>query len=305
MRGSGLKTAVALPGSRAGHDLNASSNTVSPAWFDTMGVSLLAGRILNEADGATDRKATPAVVNQTFVRRFFPEGAPLGKQFGIGRDTVVGAAFEIVGVVTDSRYRSFREPFQPTIFTCMCGAQAVNAFFQLEVRAQGPPEAVIASVESMMRQIDPRLPCRETRTLRRDVDDSLWAERTLAGVGRTLSFLAAVIACVGLYGLLSYTLSQRRREIGIRIALGARPADIARTTLLRVLAILTAGATLGIAAAIPTARLMQSTLFEVSPTDLLSNALAVTLMLLAGLAASALPAWRASRTNPSESLRTP
>jgi predicted permease len=302
MRGSGIKTAVAMPGRRGGHELNASTNSVSPAWFETMGIAILAGRNLVEADGAA-QSLTPVVVNQSFVRRFFPAGDPLGRQFGIGRDQVAKAAFEVVGVAGDARYRSLREPFQPTIFSCFCGARAGDAFFQLEVRSQGPPDSVTASVESLMRRIDPRLPFREVRTLRRDIEDSLWAERTLAAVGAGLSLLAAVIACVGLYGLLSYTLAQRRREIGIRIALGARPADIGRATLLRVLALLVTGASLGIAAAVPTARLMETVLFEVAPTDWTSHAAAAALMLAAGLSAAALPAWRAGRVDPWETLR--
>jgi predicted permease len=305
MRGSGIKTSVALSGQRGPHDLNASTNAVSPAWFETMGMRIVAGRNLNENDGAPGAPGTPTrvVVNQSFVRRFFPSDSPLGKQFGIGRDSIVKADFEIVGVVTDARYRSFREPFQPTLFSCYCGVRNADGYMSLEVRAAGPPEAVIASVEALMRSIDPRLPFREVRTLRRDVDDSLWAERSLASAGSAMSILASVIACVGLYGLLTFTLTQRRREIGIRIALGARPADIGRATLLRILAILLTGAAIGIAGAIPAARLMNTVLFEITPTDLGSNAAAVILMLLAGLAASALPAWRASRLDPWQSLR--
>jgi ABC-type antimicrobial peptide transport system permease subunit len=154
-----------------------------------------------------------------------------------------------------------------------------------------------------MRQIDPRLPFREVRTMRSDVDDSLWAERTLAAVGSGLSLLAALIACVGLYGLLSYTVAQRRAEIAIRIALGARPGDIGRATLRSSVVILLAGAALGIAAAVPAARLMASVLFEVSPTDWWAHASAVALMLLAGLVAAARPAWRASRVEPWDALR--
>jgi predicted permease len=302
MRGSGFKTAVALPGTRAGHDLNASTNKVSPAWFDAMGMTILAGRGLTEADG-TRRTPAPVVVNQSFVRRFFPDGQPLGRQFGIGRDQVVTAAFEIVGVVSDARYRSFREPFQPTLFSCLCGSSSGDPVFQLEVRSVGRPESVIGSVESAMRQIDPRLPFREVRTMRSDVDDSLWAERTLAAVGSGLSLLAALIACVGLYGLLSYTLAQRRAEIAIRIALGARPADIGRATLRNSIVILLAGAALGIAAAVPAARLMASVLFDVGPTDWLAHTSAVALMLLAGLVAAARPARRASRMDPWDALR--
>ena len=227
----------------------------------------------------------------------------MGRQFGIGRDQMVTAAFVIVGVLSDSRYRSFREPFQPTLFSCFCGTGTGDAVFQLEVRSAGPPAGVIAPVEAVMRKIDPRLPFREIRTMRRDVDDSLWAERTLAAVGSGLSILAAVIACVGLYGLLSYTLVQRRREIGMRIALGARPADIGRATLLRVVAILLAGAAIGIAAAVPAARLMASVLFEVAPGNWAASGAALAVMLLAGLMAAALPAWRASRTDPWQTLR--
>ncbi|MCU1238577.1 MAG: hypothetical protein JWP63_6544, partial [Candidatus Solibacter sp.] len=302
MRGSGMKTAVAMPGQRGPHDLNASTNSVAPAWFDTMGMKIVDGRGLADGDG-TDDGPTPAVVNQAFAKRFFPNESPLGRYFGIGRDQIARASYRIIGVVTDSRYRSFREPIQPTLFTCMCNARAGDAFFQLEVRSLAAPETVIASVESLMRTIDPRLPFREVRTLRRDVDDSLWAERMLASIGTALSILAALIACVGLYGLLSYTLTQRRREIGIRIAVGATPTDIARATLLRVLAILLTGAALGIAAAIPTAHFIQTVLYEIAPTDFASNASAVALMLLSGLAASAVPAWRASRIDPWLSLR--
>jgi ABC-type antimicrobial peptide transport system permease subunit len=154
-----------------------------------------------------------------------------------------------------------------------------------------------------MRQIDPRLPFREVRTMRSDVDDSLWAERTLATVGSGLSLLAALIACVGLYGLLSYTVAQRRAEIAIRIALGARPADIGRATLQGSVVILLAGAALGIAAAVPAAHLIGSMLFEVGPTNWLAHTSAVALMLFAGLAAAARPAWRASRVDPWQALR--
>ena len=302
MRGSGFKTAVALPGTRGGHELNASTNKVSPDWFEAMGLTILAGRGLAESDGAAQKPA-PVVVNQSFARRFFPEGSPLGKQFGMGRDQVVTAAYVIVGVASDSRYRSFREPFQPTLFSCFCGTGTGDSVFQLEVRSAGPPESIIASVEALMRKIDPRLPFRETRTMRQDVEDSLWAERTLATVGSGLSLLAAVIACVGLYGLLSYTLAQRRREIGLRMALGARPADIGRATLLRVFAILLAGAAIGIAAAVPAARLMASVLFEVAPGNWAASGAALGVMLLAGLVAAVLPAWRASRTDPWQTLR--
>ena len=154
-----------------------------------------------------------------------------------------------------------------------------------------------------MRRIDPRLPFREIRTLKQDVDDSLWAERTLAGIGSVFSAVAALVACIGLYGLLSFTLAQRRKEIGIRMALGAGPREIARVTLLRALLLVAAGAAAGLAISLATARLMRSLLYGVTPAAPGGNLAAVAIILLTGVLAAALPAWRASRVDPAETLR--
>ena len=135
----------------------------------------------------------------------------------MSRNTVIKADFEIVGVVSDARYRSVREDFQPTVFGCLRGNRSgMKSFFDLghlEVRTYGPPDAVIASVEALMRRIDPRLPFREVHTLRQEVRDSMWAERMLARIASAFSALAALIACIGLYGLLSFMLAQRRRKL--------------------------------------------------------------------------------------------
>ena len=311
MRGSGIKTSVGLPGTRNTERLNTSINTVAPEYFDTMGMKIVAGRNLEESDGG-NQKPTRVVVNQAFVRHFFSrenltQENPIGGHFGIGFNSVIKPDFEIVGVVSDSRYRSVREAFQPTMFECLRGHQTgMNAFFDLshlEVRTYGPPEAVIASVEGLMRRIDPQLPFREVHTMRQEVRDSMWAERMLAGIGSAFSAVAALVACIGLYGLLSFTLAQRRREIGIRMALGAGSAEIARVTLLRALLLVSGGAAAGMAISMATARMLASLLYGVAPMDAGANASAAAVVLATGVVAAALPAWRAARVDPAETLR--
>lgn len=303
MRGSGVKNSVGVPGQRNTERLNASLNIVAPGYFETMGMKILAGRGLEDADD-TDQTPVPTVVNEAFVRKFFPNQNALGRLFGIGVNTVIRPHNQIVGIVADSRYRSVREPFQPIWFTCYHGKQLTrDGQFHLEVRTSGPPETVIASVDALMRRIDPRLPFREIRTLKQDVDDSLWAERTLAGIGSIFSAVAGLVACIGLYGLLSFTLAQRRKEIGIRMALGAGPREIARVTLVRALLLVAAGAAAGLAISLATARLLTSLLYGVTPTAPGGNLAAVAIILLTGVLAAALPAWRASRVDPAETLR--
>lgn len=300
MRGSGMKTSVGLTGSRNGRDLNASTNLVAPNYFRTMGMRLLQGRNLASGDGLAGRNPKPVVVNQAFVHRFLAEANPIGRTFGIGFDRVAGADYEIVGVVSDARYRSLREPFQPILYSCFCDALAKGqANFSLEVRTAVPPESIIASV----RAIDPGIRFREVRTLVQDVDDSLWAERTLAVIGSVFAGVAALVAAIGLYGLLSFTLAQRRRELGIRVALGAGRGQIAGAVVAPVLALILAGATAGTAIALWTGRLLSTVLWEVRPADPRIHLAAWAVLLLAAGTAAALPAWRAAGTDPAQALR--
>jgi predicted permease len=303
MRGSGFKNSVGLPGTRNSRDLNASNNVVSPAYFEAMGIRLLEGRNLSPGDGVKDRKPRPVVVNQAFVQRFFPSTNPIGRTYGIGFDRVLTPDYEIVGVVSNTRYRSLREPFQPISYACFCDAEAIgHTTFQLEVRT-ARPEAVIGEVRSLMSRLAPGVPFREVRTMAQDVDDSLWAERTLAAIGTSFAIIAALVAALGLYGLLAYTLAERRRELGIRIALGAGRANIARAVLLRVLLLVVAGAVIGTAAALWTGRQLAAILWDVKPADPRIHLLVWALLLATAALAAALPAWRAARTDPAQTLR--
>ncbi len=154
-----------------------------------------------------------------------------------------------------------------------------------------------------MRSLAPGAPFREVRTMAQDVDDSLWAERTLAGIGSAFALVAALVAAIGLYGLLSFTLAQRRRELGIRMALGAGRREIARAVLLRVLVLVAAGAAAGTTIALATGRMLAAVLWEVRPTDPRIQVAAWAVLLLTATAAAALPAWRATRIDPAQALR--
>jgi predicted permease len=303
MRGTGMKTGVGLPGTRNGRELNTSTNPVSPAYFETMGMRLVAGRGFLEDDG-DDHKPRRVIVNQAFVARFFPNGNPIGRAFGIGFDRVVTPDYEVVGVVTDARYRSLREPFQPISYTCFCGKEAISQrSFQLEVRTAARPETVITPVRALLAKLNPAVTFREVHTLAQDVDDSLWAERTLAATGTAFSAVAALVACLGLYGLLSYSVTQRRKEIGIRAALGANRAELARVVAVRVLLLVAAGAVLGAALAFWTGRMLESVLWEIRPGDPRALVAACAIVLATAAAAAALPAWRAGRIDPAQALR--
>ncbi len=297
LRGSGVKTTVAPSGRRASRAdfLNTSLNSVSPEYFDTLGLPILAGRGLAREAG----KPVTVVVNEAFARRFFPEGNAVGKRFGNALDTVAGENFEIVGVVANAKYRSLREPMTPTFYQPQTG----TGFFELLVRTRGRPEEVIQPVERALAALDPALPFTEVHTLAEEVDASVSGERLTAAVASLFGALAAVLAAVGLYGLLAYVVAQRRREIGIRMAVGARPGDIAAWISRQSLAMLAAGIIAGLAAAMAVAPAMQSLLYGVPPADPVSLAGAAAFVAVAVVVATAAPLARAVGVEPAAALR--
>jgi predicted permease len=305
MRGAGLKMTIGVAGSRLSFNdqLNASMNVVSPGYFETMGMHFAGGRDYG-APETQARKPEPVVVNQVFVRRFFPGENPIGQRLGTGYDRVIQPEYEIIGVASDTKYRSLREPLQPTVFECLCQTKEMSdSSFQMQVRTYGRPEAIIQTVRDLLRQIDPRLPFVEVRTLREEVEISLWQERLLSRVTSLFAVLAALLAGIGLYGMLSYTVSQHSRDIGIRMALGAAPADIVWAVCVPTLTFVLAGIAIGLVAYMMTTRWMHSLLYDVSAVDPFALWLAAIVPLVVSLIAATLPAMRAARLNPAVSLR--
>lgn len=294
MRGSGVKTTVLPEGQTITEAdfLNTSLNTVSPEYFDTMGLRILAGRGFQDSDRAA--KPARVLVNQTFAHQFFPGIDPVGRRLANSIQT----QFEIIGVVNDAKYRSLREPMTPIFYNL--GSDDV---FILCVRTRMRPETIIQPVRHELAALDPALPFIEIHTLAEEVDASAASERLTATLASLFGLLAAVLAALGIYGLLSYSVAERRREIGIRIALGARPGDIERMIGRQALAMVAAGVAAGLAAAWEAAPTIRSLLYGVTPSDGMSLGTAAAFVLLVAALATAIPAGRAARVEPASALR--
>jgi predicted permease len=302
MRGAGLKTTVAPAGQRAepGDFLNTSVHLVTPEYFETMGIRLLQGRNLRPDEPAA--KPMPTVVNSAFARRFFPGADPIGKKFGMGANVVVQGDYVVIGVVSDAKYRSLREPFPPTFYGPW-SAEGRRMGLILHVRTRGRPEALIEPVRRALYAIDPRLPFYDVRTLAEEVRASMWTERALAWLSSLFSMAAVMLAVMAVYGTVAYAITEGNREIGIRTALGARTADVLAMTSKRPLAAIGMGIAAGVPvfyAAIPLAR---DIFYGIRPTDTFNVVLTVAAVLLAGLAAALSASRKALRIDPAEVLR--
>ncbi len=300
MRGSGIKMTVVPQGRRAtpADFLNTSTNSVTPEYFETMGVRLLAGRPLTPADEPVKNATTKVVVNQAFAAKFFSGLDPVGRRFGNSSST---HAYEIAGVVSDSKYRSLREPMTPTFYSAWSDG-AIQPM-QLEVRTRVPPQSIIHPVRQVLVALDPVLPFTEIEVMSDEVHASAAGERLTAALASLFGALAALLAAIGIYGLLAYAVAQRRREIGIRMALGARPLDIGEMIGRQALAMVTIGVALGLIAALFAAPLIHSLLYGVAPWDPLALTLAALFVVMVSAAATAIPLGRASRIDPAVALR--
>lgn len=301
MRGRGIGMTVAL----AGHSpsttdfLSTNLNVVSPDYFSTMGMRVVAGRGFTRFDdpGAKPRHV---IVNQAFVRRFCSNVDPLGQRFGAGLpQRVVTPMFEIIGVVSDAKYRSMREPMMPTVYQFSSEFDA----FVLHVRTRGRPELIIQPVRQALTTLAPAVPFVEINTLAEEVDASTAGERLTAALASLFAAIAVLLTAVGLYGLLAYAVEQRRREIGIRMALGAQTVDIGVLVGRQVLAMVVGGIAIGLVAAMASAQWMRSLLYGVTPLDPQSLAAAAVFVALVAAVAIAIPLARATHTEPAAALR--
>jgi putative ABC transport system permease protein len=246
----------------------------------------------------------PVIINESFARTFFPGQNPIGKTFGAGRPGETAKADNrVIGVVGDSKYRSLREPLLPIFYSPLQLHSTDPQYLQLYVRTQGPPQAIIPAVRNTLAQLDPRLPFAEIITMQQKVSDSLWQERLLAVLAAIFSVASILMAATGLYALLAYDTSQRTREFGIRIAVGAQRSRIASLLLRDLVRIVLPGAIAGLLLAFLLSRLVASALYGVGPTDPLSfGAALITIATIAAVASSP-PVWRAVRIDPAMILR--
>ena len=275
-------------------------NEVSDGFFAAMGTPLLAGRDFDQRDRPSGQPV--AIVNEAVVQKFFHGGSPLGKQYRIVMHGAAEAPVEIVGVVKNAKYKQIRETAIPTIYVAKAQNAKPGAFANYQLRTAGDPAAVIPAVKAVAAELN-RSIALELTPLSRQVDASLTRERLLATLSGFFGALALLLATVGLYGTLSYSVARRRNEIGIRVALGAAQGSVVRLVLGEVARVIVLGVALGALAALASTRWMEAFLYELTPSD--PGVLVGSGLLLAaiGLVAGVIPALRASRVDPITALR--
>ncbi len=277
-----------------------SLNFAGPAYFTTIETPVVQGRDFRTSDGAHAPKI--AIVNQTMAHIYFGNTNPLGRRISIPDWVGDSSWFEIVGVVKDSKQRDLREPPRPMVYMPVFQS-AVPGGVTFEIRTAVNPTEVSAAVLRAIAQTDSRLPAYRVRTLSQQLDDSLLQERLLASLSSVFGFLALVLAAVGLYGLLSYAVNRRFNEIGIRMALGAERAQIARMILWETLRLVIVGLAIGIPVSFGTSRLIRSELYGLNSGDPITLAATSLLLALVAIGAAYWPARRASRVDPMVALR--
>jgi predicted permease len=270
-------------------------NTVSSDYFRTTGMTLLRGRDIADSDNAP---ALPvAVVNETLVQRFFPGQNPINRQVTMGRGED-RKNLQIVGVVSDAKYQRLQEEPRAVAYLPWTQQRVENMFLELRAGSSSAAEAVRREA----RGIDGVVPL-QLQTVGERIRESLVTERVLATLAAILAVAAAVLACAGLYGLLSYAVVRQTREIGLRLALGAHPRSVTRKVLVDSLLLTGIGVVLGLGGALALGRFAGGLVFQLAPTDPVSIAAAAVLMLAVAALASVVPAWRAARIDPVMALK--
>jgi macrolide transport system ATP-binding/permease protein len=269
-------------------------NEVGPDYFATMGIPMVTGREFTRADD--EKAALVAVVNETMAAHYWRARNPIGE-----RVQVKGRWMQVVGVAKDSKYGSVREAPKPFFYVPLRQNFARGA--GLYIRTPLSPETMAKALAREVHALDGNLALFEVISLQEQLDRSTSSQKVAVTLVGVLGGLAVLLAAIGLYGVMSYAVSQSTRELGLRMALGAVPSNLVRLVLSRGLTLTGAGLALGLAVALGLMRLLGSLLYKVGPRDPLAFGSAFLVMIVAALAASLLPAWRATRTDPARALR--
>lgn len=282
-------------------DISTSINRVSAGYFETMGIPVLQGRPIGLQDTATSAKAV--VVNQAMANYFFPHGDAIGHQFKIADPAVTGP-WQIVGVVRDSKYFNPREEPQRMIYLALPQIKGDASFaYWLQVRTAGDPASITGEVRAAIAGIDPNLPLLDVKTIADHLSLFTDNERLISELLSIFSLLALSLACIGLYGVMSYNVARRTNEIGIRMALGSQNNEVLWMVLKESLRLLGIGIALGIPATLAATRLVQAQLFELSAHDPVTLAAAAMIIATVTLVAAYIPARRAAKVDPMVALR--
>ena len=278
--------------------LRTQEDVVTPGYFETVGLRMVRGRGFEPADAAGGRNVS--VVNETFARRYFPGQDPIGRRWSY--DTDFGTnAFEIVGVVSDARYNDLKA--DSLNMTYRPAAQSDWYLESLEVRTAGEPAALASTVQAALREAEPRMPVARVEALDARVSRSMGQERMLTWLTATFGLVALALACLGLYGTISYAVTRRTAELGVRMALGADRSAVRWLIMREALVLVLIGLGAGVPLALLSATALKGVLFNVSSLDLASYAAAAVVLIAIATLAAYLPARRASRLDPVAALR--
>jgi len=290
-------TVLGRPEPPPGQEASANHRAVGPGYFGALGIPLKQGRLLTARD--TEMAPMVAVVDEAFVRRFFPNESPIGHGIDIGNGST--GAYEIVGVVGDVRYGGLAEAPAPTMYVPY--KQDVFSSMWVVARTGGDPLAAAGAVRQTLRSLDPGVPAYSMTPLAAVVDESVAGRRFSMLLLGVFAIIALFLAAIGLYGVVGYGVTQRTREIGLRIAMGASHGDVVRLIVGGGMKLALAGVAIGLAGAIGLARLVQAMLFEVEPVDPASYAVTSGVLLAVAVLACYVPARRAMRVDPLVALQ--
>jgi putative ABC transport system permease protein len=299
LAGNNSGTNVSVEGFTSGPDTDTDSNynEIGPGYFQTLGVPLLAGREFTPADSEAAPKV--AIVNEAFAKKFNLGRDAVGKHMARGKGKL---DVEIVGLVQNAKYSEVKQQVPPLFFTPYRQSGRVGSM-HIYVRGAADPATILRSVPSVVARLDPNLPIEDLKTMPQQVRENVFLDRMISTLSAAFAFLATLLASVGLYGVLAYTVSQRTREIGLRMALGADGARVRGMILKQVGWMTLVGVIVGVIGAYYLGTAAASLLFELQPYDPIVIASSVVLLTLVALGAGYIPAYRASRVHPMQALR--
>jgi predicted permease len=273
--------------------------SVRANFLDTIGIPIVAGRGLTEQDDGRSQRV--AVINQAMARKYFGDSDPIGRRFGLDRPER-SRDILIVGVARDAKYSNVRMDTPSTVYLSYLQDARLSQM-NFEIRTASDPSLLAGAIREEIRNVDSNLPLLDVTTQTEQVKETLSNERLFATLSTFFAVLALLLACLGLYGVMSYATARRTNEIGIRMALGARAVDVTRMVMRETMIMVALGIMLGVGAAIATTRFVESMLFGLTPTDPVTIAVGAAIMLAVAAIAGYIPARRASAVDPMDALR--
>ena len=285
-------------------------NAIGPNYFATLGVPIIEGRdftindrhIVKHGPEEWNWAPTTVMINEKFAQKYFAGRNPIGLHLGFGTDPGTPTDMEVIGVVKDFKYTNLRDEIPVQAYIPYLGDRFLGGM-TIYVRTTGDANQLMSTVRSTVRDMDPNVPIYAMRTTEVTINESLSTERMIASLSAVFGFLATLLAVIGLYGVMAYTVAQRTREVGIRIALGAARGKVIWLVMREVLLLVAIGVIAGVTASVALTRVVQSQLFGLTPHDPLTLGLATAVLAVVACAAGYIPALRASRLDPMVALR--